>query len=165
LRLRTLAAKRVRICSKSASGRRPNATLAASPRRAGRRSGPGQMNPVGFGEHNPRLFVIEAETAFCGGRYFNCIPAAPRRGVGDGKQRYYFFAVLIGDGKDDGAGAVLYAFFLTLEMLLAPQIAVPDNEAGNRFGKRHAMLASARGRKPLRHRARGRLRARPDRYP
>jgi hypothetical protein len=66
--------------------------------------------------------------------------------VGDRKNGYGLIGIFfIGDGQDDGAGTILDAFFLPFEVLVAPEIAVPDDKTMGRFGKGQAISVSARG--------------------
>lgn len=66
--------------------------------------------------------------------------------MGDRKNGYGLIGIFfIGDDQDDGAGTILDAFFLAFEVLIAPEIAVPDDKTMGRFGKGHAISVSVPG--------------------
>jgi len=104
----------------------------ALPRRAQVRPRP--KKAIGFGQYHPGAFVIEAKAALGSRWNFNCISCVPWRRMGDREHRHDFIAVVIGDSQNDSTGAILDALFLSLEMLIAPEIAVADDEARGRFG-------------------------------
>ena len=66
--------------------------------------------------------------------------------MGDRKNGYGLIGIFfIGDDQDNGAGTILDASFLAFEVLIAPEIAVPDDKTMGRFGKGHAIAVSVRG--------------------
>ena len=93
---------------------------------------------IGFGEHDPRAFVVEPETAFGGGGKLYGKLGVRRRRVRDRQHRHHSVAPIVHRHENDRARSVLDALFLTAAVFRLPQAAVADCETRNRIGKAHA---------------------------
>ena len=99
---------------------------------------PRPRKAVGFGQHNPRPFVIEPE-ALLGGRWnLDGMRRIGGRRVGDRQDDDLLITRLIGHRQQHRAGPLLRPFLDPLRMLAPPEIGVSNDHAGHGFGKRHA---------------------------